>query len=477
MEVQKTDTRFFNGYQWTKDSCQKILTNILDGFDDGELYLQESHSESIVFDDQRVSNANFNISKGFGLRGVLGEVASYAHTTDFSEQALKTAGEVVSSIKKISKPVHINLSTSNIRHNLYKNIDPVSEISFQDKIALAGALDNYVRSKNSLVRQVSVKIAGGWSAIHILKSFGEEYIDIRPSTQLSISVTLLRNGKLESASEAIGGRSSYKNIFREGTWKAMADKALEIAMIKLDADPSPAGEFMAVLGCGDPGVLLHEAVGHGLEGDFNRKKTSNFSELMGKQVASKGVTIIDDGTIPNLRGSINFDDEGTPTARNVLIEDGILVKYMQDRMNARLMNMALTGNGRRENYASQPMPRMTNTFMLPGKESQENLISSVKNGIYFPKFNGGQVDITSGKFVFEAGLAYLIENGKVTRPIKGASLIGNGPDIMKKIIGIGNDFAMDKGTGICGKDGQSVPVGLGQPSFLIEKITVGGTRL
>ena len=477
MEVKKTEDRFFNGYKWTKDSCQKILTNILDGFDDGELYLQESHSEVIVFDDQRVSNANFNISKGFGLRGVLGEVSSYAHTTDFSDQALKTAGDVVSSIKKFAKPIHVDLTVSNIKHNLYKNIDPVSEISFQDKIALASSIDSYIRSKNLLVRQVSIRIAGGWSAIHILKAFGEEYIDVRPSTQLNISITLLRDGKLESAGEGIGGRSSYQNIFKPETWKMMADAALETAMIKLDAEPSPAGEFMAVLGCGDPGVLLHEAVGHGLEGDFNRKKTSNFSELMGKQVASKGVTIIDDGTIPHLRGSLNVDDEGTPTARNVLIEDGILVKYMQDRMNARLMNMSPTGNGRRENYSSQPMPRMTNTFMLPGKNTQDSLISSVKNGIYFPKFNGGQVDITSGKFVFEAGLAYLIENGKVTKPIKGASLIGNGPDVMKKIIGIGNDFSMDKGTGVCGKNGQSLPVGLGKPSLLIEKITVGGTKL
>ncbi len=477
MTLKTTDNYFFNNSSWSKDSCQKLITNILDGFDDGELYLQESHAESIVFDDGQVSNASFNISKGFGLRGVLGEVASYAHATDFSEEALKKAGEVVKSIKNFAKPVHIDLAQSTKKHKLYDAIDPIAEIEFQEKINLAKNIDEYIRSKNPLVRQVSIRISGGWSAINILKAMNEEYSDIRPVTQLSISVTLAKNGKLESAGEGAGARKAYHDLFTTQNWQAMADLALQTAMIKLDAEDAPAGEFRVVLGSGDPGILLHEAVGHGLEGDFNRKKTSAFSGLMGKQVASKGVTVIDDGTIPHLRGSLNFDDEGTPTARNVLIEDGILVGYMQDRMNARLMNMKPTGNGRRENYASQPMPRMTNTFMLEGNASQADMIKSVKKGVYFPKFNSGQVDITSGKFVFESGVAYLIEEGKITQPVKGATLIGNGPEVMKNIIAIGNDLNMDKGTGMCGKNGQSVAVGIGQPSLLVEKITVGGRKI
>lgn len=477
MTLKNTDDYFFKYNAWNKDSVKKIVTNCLEGFDDGELYLQESHSESILFDDGQVSNASFNISKGFGLRGVLGEVASYAHTTDFSEISLNKAKEVVRSIQNFAKPVHINLSNENKKHKLYEAIDPIAEIAFADKITLAKTIDEYVRSKSPLVRQVSIRIAGGFSAINILKAMNEEFADIRPITQLSISVTLIKNGKLESAGEGAGARKSFHDLFVTENWKSMADSAIETAMIKLDAEAAPAGEFMVVLGSGDPGILLHEAVGHGLEGDFNRKKTSAFSELMGKRVASKGVTIIDDGTIPHLRGSLNFDDEGTPTARNTLIEDGILVGYMQDRMNARLMNMKPTGNGRRENYAHQPMPRMTNTLMLAGDASKDDMIASVKKGVYFPKFNSGQVDITSGKFVFESGIAYLIEDGKLTKPVKGASLIGNGPEVMQSIKAIGNDFQMDKGTGTCGKNGQSVAVGLGQPSLLVEKITVGGTKI
>ena len=477
MTPQTNDKYFFNNHNWSKDGCQKLVTQILDGFDDGELYLQESHSEMLVFDDQKVSNASFNISKGFGMRGVLGEVASYAHATDFSEAALKKAGEVVRSIKNFAQPVHLSLDVNHKKHNLYQALDPIKELEFQEKIQIAKNIDEYIRSKNPLVRQVTVRIAGGRSIVSILKAFNEEYSDIRPITQLSISVVLAKDGKLEAGGDSAGARKAYHDLFIPENWQAMAQRALDMAMTNLEAEPAPAGEFMVVLGNGDPGVLLHEAVGHGLEGDFNRKKTSAFSELMGKQVASKGVTVIDDGTILNRRGSLNFDDEGTATQRNILIEDGVLVGYMQDRMNARLMNMKPTGNGRRENYAHQPMPRMTNTFMLSGNTSQAEMIASVKNGIFFPKFNGGQVDITSGKFVFEAANAFLIENGKVTKPIKGASLIGNGPDVMKKIQAIGNDLELDRGAGMCGKNGQSVPVGIGQPSLLIEKITVGGTKV
>ena len=471
------EENYFFKNNWTKDNCQKIINTTLEGFDDGELYLQDSQSEMLVFDDQRVSNASFSVSKGFGFRGVLGEVASFAHATDFSEEALKKAGEVVKSIKHFAQPVNIALDSSSRKHDLYQNVNPIKEVSFEAKINLAKEIDDYIRSKNSHVKQVSIRISGALTAIQILKALEEDHFDFRPMTTLSISVTLSKDGKLESGGDGAGARKAYHDLFITNRWKSMADNALEMAMTKLEAKPAPAGEFTVVLGAGDPGVLLHEAVGHGLEGDFNRKGTSAFSGLIGKQVASKGVSVIDDGTIENSRGSLNFDDEGTATQRTSLIEDGILVGYMQDRMNARLMNMKPTGNGRRESYAHQPMPRMTNTIMLPGNASQEDLIKSAKNGIYFPKFNGGQVDITSGKFVFESAIAYLIEDGKITTPIKGASLIGNGPEVMKNITAIGNDLAMDKGTGVCGKDGQSVAVGMGQPSLLIDKITIGGTKI
>ncbi|MCT4634757.1 MAG: metalloprotease TldD [Rickettsiales bacterium] len=477
MLLNINDACFFSKNNWTKDVCQNLVTQILDGFDDGELYLQESQSEMLVYDDQKVNNASFNISKGFGMRGVLGDVASFAHSTDLSEEALKKAGEVVRSIKRFAQPVHMAIDAGNKKHSLYQALDPIKEVDFQEKINIAKNIDEYVRSKNPFVKQVTVRIGGGRSIISILKTLSEEYSDIRPITHLSISVVLAKDGKLEAGGDSAGARKAYHDLFIPENWQAMADRALDMAMTNLQAEPAPAGEFKVVLGPGDPGVLLHEAVGHGLEGDFNRMKTSAFSESMGKRVASKGVTVIDDGTISNRRGSLNFDDEGTSTQRNILIEDGVLVSYMQDRMNARLMNMKPTGNGRRENYAHQPMPRMTNTFMLSGDTAQEDMIASVKNGIYFPKFNGGQVDITSGKFVFESANAFLIEDGKVTRPIKGASLIGNGPDVMKKIEAIGNDLSLDRGAGMCGKNGQSVPVGIGQPSLLIEKITVGGTKV
>lgn len=472
-----TDNYFFKSTDLSLDSCSKYVSKILDGFDDGELFLQESNSESLVFDDQKVHNASFSISRGFGLRSVLEDIAAYAYSTNFSEKELLKAGDVVKSIKHFGKPVHVALETAKNKHQLYQNINPIEEFSFQEKVAIAQAIDDYIRSKNEYVKQVTIRILGGWSKIQIIKANDQFYDDVRPMAQLSISVTLAKDGKMESAGEGRGARSGYQDLFIAKNWQGLADNILETAMIKLRAEDSPAGEYTVVLGAGDPGILLHEAVGHGLEGDFNRKKTSTFSGMIGKQVAAKGVTVIDDGTIPNSRGSLNFDDEGTPTARNVLIEDGILVGYMQDRMNARLMNMKPTGNARRQSYSHQPMPRMTNTFMLAGNATQADMIKSIKKGVYLPKFSSGQVDITSGKFVFEAALAYIIEDGKVTTPIKGASLIGNGPDVMKKIRAIGDDFKLDSGTGMCGKEGQSVPVGLGQPSLLIDKITIGGTKL
>jgi TldD protein len=471
------DKFFFLNDNWSKEFCQKTLDQNLKGFDDGELYIQEVSSESIVFDDQKLSNANYNISRGFGLRGVIGEVASYAHTSDLSEKSLLKAFEVVNSIKKYEKPINKPLEIISKPHQLYLPLNPFEEVEFAAKVDLVKTIDEYIRSKSNLVRQVTIAIGGSSSRVTILKQEGKELSDLRPMVQFSISVTLMKDGKLEMASETLSARKSLQEILGETTWQNMANKAIETAMIKLEAEHTPAGEYRVVLGNGDPGILLHEAVGHGLEGDFNRKKTSAFSDLIGKQVAAKGVTVIDDGTIAFKRGSLNFDDEGTPTKRNVLIEDGILVGYLQDRMNARLMDMEPTGNGRRESYAHQPMPRMTNTFMLGGMAKEEEIIASVDNGIYFPKFTSGQVDITSGKFVFESGLAYMIENGKITRPLKGATLIGNGPDVMKKIIAIADNFVIDDHGGNCGKAGQTVPVGIGQPSLLIDKITVGGNKI
>ena len=338
-------------------------------------------------------------------------------------------------------------------------------------------INDYVRSKDPRVKQVSVSLSGQWQAVNIIKADGRVAGDIRPLVRLNMNVLVEENGRMETGTSGAGGRVGYADYIAENNWKAMADEALRQALVNLKSIPAPAGEMQVVLGSGWCGVLLHEAVGHGLEGDFNRKGTSAFSGLLGKQVASKGVTVVDDGTLPNRRGSLSIDDEGTPSSRTVLIEDGVLTGYIQDRLNARLMNMRATGNGRRESFASQPMPRMTNTFMLAGKDAPEDMISSVKRGIYTAHMGGGQVDITSGKFVFSASEAYLIENGKITSPVKGATLIGNGPDCLTKVRGIGNDMKLDDGIGTCGKSGQSVPVGVGQPTLLIDGLTVGGTAV
>ena len=338
-------------------------------------------------------------------------------------------------------------------------------------------MDNYLRGKDPRVKQVSVSLSGQWQAVNIIKPDGRMACDIRPLVRLNVSVIAESNGRRETGTSGAGGRVGYADSRARGSWKKLADEALGQALANLEAVPAPAGEMQVVLGPGWCGVLLHEAIGHGLEGDFNRKKTSAFSGLMGKRVAAKGVTVVDDGTLSNRRGSLSIDDEGTPPGRTVLIEDGILTGYMQDRLNARLMGMKATGNGRRESFAHQPMPRMTNTYMLGGKVKPEDIIASVKRGIYAAHLGGGQVDITSGKFVFSASEAYLIENGKIAAPVKGATLIGNGPDILTKVKAVGNDMALDDGIGTCGKGGQSVPVGVGQPTLLIDGLTVGGTQL
>jgi TldD protein len=360
---------------------------------------------------------------------------------------------------------------------LYTDENPILGMDFSDKVKLLQDIDAYARSKDPKIQQVSASLSASWQAVQIMRANGHRAADIRPLVRLNISVVVADGDKMETGGTGVGGRMGYAGYIETENWQAQVDEAFRLAMVNLEAVPTPAGEMDVVLGPGWPGVMLHEAVGHGLEGDFNRKKTSTFTDMIGKRVASPGVTVIDDGTIPDRRGSITIDDEGTPSKRNVLIEDGILVGYMQDRQNARLMGVSETGNGRRESYAHHPMPRMTNTYMLGGKEEPEEIIKSVKNGLYAVNFSGGQVDIVSGKFVFAASEAYLIENGKITQPVKGATLIGNGPEAMNKISMIGNDMRLDEGVGTCGKDGQGVPVGVGQPTLKMNGITVGGTAV
>ncbi len=461
-----------------EQKTRNIVSDALHGMDDGELFLEYAQSESIVFDDGRVKNASFNTSQGFGLRSVYGETEGFAHSSLIDEAAISRAANTVSSIVRdgISSQT-VPLIPNHAPKPLYEAVNPIHEVGFSDKIELLAKMDAYLRSKESRIKQVSASVFGEIQVVEIMRREGERLRDTRPLVRLNVSVVVEQDGRMESGSSGAGARCGYAEYIADAQWKAQADEALRRALVNLEAKPAPAGEFPVVLGSGWCGVLLHEAVGHGLEGDFNRKGTSAFSGLVGQQVAAKGVTVVDDGTLYGRRGSLTIDDEGTPTDYTVLIEDGILKGYMQDRMNARLMGVSVTGNGRRESYAHVPMPRMTNTYMLAGNATREEMISSVKRGVYAANFGGGQVDITSGKFVFSASEAYMIEDGKITHPIRGATLIGNGPEVMKRITAIGNDLALDDGVGTCGKGGQSVPVGVGQPSLLIESMTVGGTQV
>ena len=454
------------------------VSNALHGMDDGELFLEYCLSESLSFDDGRLRNANFDTTQGFGLRSVLGEATGFAHASELSEAAIARAAETVKAVNYGQKG-HIALSTPPFGSNqqLYTADNPLDEVPFEVKLKVLEQIDAYLRAKDDRVKQVSASIAGEWQIVHILKADGRTASDIRPLVRLNVSVVTEQGDRMESGSFGGGGRVHYADYLKEENWKPMADEALRQALINLEAKPSPAGEMPVVLGNGWGGVLLHEAVGHGLEGDFNRKGTSAFAGLMGQQVAAKGVTIVDDGTLKDRRGSLTIDDEGTPTSNTVLIEDGILKGYMQDSLNARLMGMKPTGNGRRESYAHQPMPRMTNTYMLAGDREPESLLEGVQKGLYAKSLGGGQVDITSGKFVFAVTEAYMIENGKLTHPVKGATLIGNGPESLKKVDAIGNDAKLDDGIGTCGKGGQGVPVGVGQPSMRISHMTVGGTEI
>ncbi len=458
-------------------AAHQALETALKGADDGEIFIEKRESEQLLFDDGRLKSSSYGADQGFGFRVVAGETIGFANSAELSLDAVNRAAEAAV-LAKTGKAIDINLSRDNpARSNqrYYEAHDPLGEMAFADKIALLQAMDAYARQKHPGVVQVSASLACDKRAITILRSGGEIYHDYRPLVRLNVSVSVEKNGHRETSSSGGGGRISWFDITAPEKWQAQVDEAIRQAMVNLDAVAAPAGEMDIVLGPGWPGVLLHEAVGHGLEGDFNRKGTSAFSGKMGKQVAAKGVTVVDDGTIKDARGSLNIDDEGTPTDCTTLIEDGILVGYMHDRLSARQMGTKATGNGRRQSYAHQPLPRMTNTFMRGGNDKLADMIANTKKGLYAVNFGGGQVDITNGKFVFQCTEAYLIEEGKVTLPVKGASLIGDGPAAMRQIDMIGDDFAFDPGVGTCGKAGQSIPVGIGQPSLRIRGITVGGT--
>lgn len=471
-----TEELFFTRPGMDEDNVKKIVAEALDGADDGELYLEYRQSEGVAFDDGRIKSASFDTGQGFGLRSVSGEATGFAYASELSEAALKRASESVRQVRS-GRSGEIDLSPVRTNQALYSDLNPLGLMPFDAKLSFLGDVDAYARKKDSRVTQVSASLAGSWQAVRIVRADGSHVSDIRPLVRFNVSVVVSQNGRMEVGTYGFGGRVSYEGLAEESKWKEAVDEALRQALINLEAVPAPAGDMVVVLGSGWPGILLHEAIGHGLEGDFNRKKTSAFSGMIGERVAAPGVTVIDDGTIPDRRGSITIDDEGTPSSRTVLIEDGILKGYLFDRLNARLMGAQSTGNGRRESFCSQPLPRMTNTFMKAGDKDPAEIIASVDNGIYAANFGGGQVDITSGKFVFSATEAYRIENGKLGAPVKGATLIGNGPDVLTRVSMIGTDWALDNGVGTCGKDGQSVPVGVGQPTLRIDSLTVGGTSL
>ncbi|MFN7101763.1 MAG: metalloprotease TldD [Pseudorhizobium sp.] len=454
---------------------QRILSETLNGADDGELFIEHAQAESLTFDNGRLKGGSFNTDQGFGLRAVAGEAVGYAHAGELSVSAL---GRAADAVRAVTAGHSGSYAAAPQRSNkkYYGDENPIGQPSFEEKVKLLTEIDAYLRGKDPKVRQVTATAAASWQVVDILRADGHRVQDIRPMTRVNISVVVGDGDRQESGSFGTGGRMGFGDFVATGNWQTGADEALRQALVNLDAIDAPAGTMDVVLGNGWPGVMLHEAVGHGLEGDFNRKKTSAFAGLLGEMVASPNVTVVDDGTLDDRRGSITVDDEGTPSAYNVLIEKGRLVGYMQDRQNARLMGMAPTGNGRRQGYSHVPMPRMTNTYMLAGDKTPEEIIASVKKGIYAVSFGGGQVDITSGKFVFGCTEAYMIEDGKIGPAIKGAMLIGNGPDAMQRVSMVGNDTQLDTGIGNCGKGGQWVPVGVGQPHLRMDQVTVGGTR-
>jgi TldD protein len=456
--------------------AREALSEALHGADDGELFLERSESESFVFDDGRLKTAAYDSGEGFGLRVVAGETAGYAHASEISEAAIRRAADSA----KLARRGYSGVEAEGPRATnarLYGDEDPVSSPIFADKVALLQEIDAFARARDPRVVQVMASMAGERRIVEILRADGRLIRDVRPLVRINVQVTVEQDGRRETGTSGAGGRADFETWITPASWRGQVDEALRMALVNLDAVPCPAGEMDVVLGPGWNGVLLHEAVGHGLEGDFNRKGVSAFSGRIGERVAAPGVTVFDDGSIPGRRGSLTVDDEGTPTSRTILIEDGILVGYMHDRQSARLMGMRATGNGRRQSYAHMPMPRMTNTGMLAGDNTQEEMIASMKRGLYCANFGGGQVDITNGKFVFQCTEAYLVEDGRIAAPVKGATLIGDGPSALTRVTMIGDDFSFDPGIGVCGKSGQGVPVGVGQPSLKITGLTVGGTAV
>jgi TldD protein len=473
-DLAVTDALFFDRTGMDQTRIEALVDESLAGMDDGELYLEYSQSESLALDDGRIKSASFDTTQGFGLRAVAGEAAGYAHASELSEAAIRRAAATVRAVASGHSGVFAAPPPGTNR-SLYTDQNPLGLVDLGAKTRLLADIDAYARSHDPRVKQVMASLSGVWQAVQIIRPDGRRVADIRPLVRLNISIVVGEGDRMETGSSGAGGRIAYDRYLDPQQWKGQVEEALRQALVNLGSVPAPAGEMTVVLGPGWPGVMLHEAVGHGLEGDFNRKKTSAFSGMIGQRIATKGVTVVDDGTLPDRRGSLTVDDEGTPTNCTVLIEDGILKGYMQDRLNARLLGANPTGNGRRQSFAHAPMPRMTNTYMLAGTQDPQEIIGSVKRGVYAVNFGGGQVDITSGKFVFSASEAYLIEDGKLGPAVKGATLIGNGPDALTKVTMIGNDLRLDDGIGTCGKDGQGVPVGVGQPTLRMDGLTVGGT--
>ena len=473
-DFAKAEDLFFRRAGLDRGRVESIVDTSLKDTDDGEMFLEYRQSESFMWDDGRLKSASFDTSQGFGIRAVVGESTGYAHASELSEAAMRRSAAAIEAVKSGHDGSYAD-NPAGTNQFQYSDDNPLDEIPFADKVALLEKIDAYAREKDSRVRQVSASLLASWQVVEIIRAGGLRVGDIRPLVRLNVQVVVGDGERQESGSYGAGGRAAYQDYINTEAWQADVDEALRQAVVNLDAVPAPAGEMQVVLGPGWPGILLHEAIGHGLEGDFNRKKTSAFAGLMGQRIASPGVTVVDDGTLSNRRGSLSVDDEGTPTQLTVLIEDGILKGYMQDRMNARLMGAAPTGNGRRQSYAHSPMPRMTNTMMENGDRDPDEILAGVKDGVYATSFGGGQVDITSGKFVFSCTEAYLIKDGKIGAPVKGATLIGNGPDVLTRVSALGNDTELDSGIGTCGKNGQGVPVGVGQPTMLIDGLTVGGT--
>ena len=469
------NSEVFRPFETSLDLDQSLTTlrHAVAGGDDGELFLERRRSEVLALEDGRIKTASYDAAEGFGLRAVNGETAGYAHSTDVSQSSLKRAAQTAR-LAVADGGGTLADSPPNTNRRLYSDVDPIGEASFRLKVDTLKDIDAYARGLDARVVQVNATIAAGLQEVEILRPDGSLVRDLRPMSRIMVALIVEHEGRRESGYHGMGGRSSLLGWIDPANWKSAADEALRIALVNLDAEPAPAGVMDVVLGPGWPGILLHEAIGHGLEGDFNRKKTSAFAGLMGQRVASPGVTVLDDGTIPDRRGSLSIDDEGTPSGKNVLIDDGILVGFMQDRQNARLMGVQPTGNGRRESFAHAPMPRMTNTYMLGGDTPPDAIVAELKDGIYAVGFGGGQVDITNGKFVFSCTEAYRVKGGKIGAPVKGATLIGDGATALNQIRAIGNDMALDPGIGNCGKAGQWVPVGVGLPTLMIGGLTVGG---